>query len=68
MGVFIDTSIGILVIIVFLYLIYIRLARKFPSLGEGMSEYFPFMKSNKPESLEPKEMMKQTWSEQRGKL
>lgn len=69
MGGFIDTTVAVLVLVVFLYLIYMRLRAKFPGMGSGMDEYFPFMR-NKPKGLEKEGLLKQTqtWSEQRTKL
>ncbi len=67
MGEFIDTSIGVLVIIVFLYLMYVRLQIKFPGIGEAIGDFFPFMK-NRSNPIEKVEKIKQTWSEQRTKL
>ena len=68
MGAFLDTTIGILVIIVFVHLMYERLKKKFPGMSSGMGEFFPFMKTAKPKPLEPKEVMKQTWSEHRTQI
>lgn len=67
MGEFVDTSIGILVILAFVYLMYVRLKIKFPGMSEALGDFFPFMK-NRPSPIEKVEKLKQTWSEQRTKL
>lgn len=67
MGEFVDTSIGILVVLAFVYLMYVRLKLKFPGIGTAAEEFFPFMK-NRPNPIEKVGKLKQTWSQQRTKL
>lgn len=57
----IDGIVGMGIIIIVFWFILMRIKKKFPELGKGMSEYLPFLKDEKTISSEVKEKSEQRW-------
>lgn len=63
---FVDSIIGILVIVIFFYLILTRMMKRNPRMREILGEFFPYLKQEEPvTSIDPLGETRQVWQEKR---